>query len=712
MPDETPQAVNPAEVSVANGRLDSWKEIAVYLKRDVTTVRRWEKRQGLPVHRHLHERRDSVYAYAEEIDRWWESRRKQLTDTTAPNGETRDSGEGGIASDRAAVTPPLRARLAWTLAATFFVATLVVASLVAIRDSTSRNGEQAEVRFSMFPPENTSFGSVSLSPDGRQVAFTAVPIPPFSQKKLLWVRRLDTLAAQPLRDTEDASFPFWSPASDALGFFAGGKLWIVQIPGGSSPRAVAEAPNGRGGTWNQEGVIVFAPHPEGALLRVASTGGTASPVTTVTRPQERGHLWPEFLPDGRHFIYLADGAANAAEHHNLFVGALDSPERKVIAARASSNATYGAGGHLFFTRERKLMAQPFDPAKLALTGEAVAIFERVQAQMGFDHKMDFSVSANGVLAQRSMQSPATRLIWRDRGERDAAFVSTPAEYYDPTLSPDGTRVAVAQFDPQPSRRFGFGVVGMRSDMLLVDSQTAEATQFTTDPHGEWGPVWSPDGRRLVFSSNRRGRLELYERSAERNGGEEQLLLAAETATNPVAQSWSRDGKFLVYSAVDPTTHSDLWLLPMAGAPNPEPLLRSEHNERQGQVSPDGRWLAYTSDESGRDEVYVQRLPPGPSTWRISKDGGGDPRWRFDGKELYYVGNDRRFMAVAINPGARFDHGSPVPLFDTGVPPHWYAARNLYDVSRDGRFLFMTPVEDDRSSPFTIVINWKRPTSAR
>jgi Tol biopolymer transport system component len=216
----------------------------------------------------------------------------------------------------------------------------------------------------------------------------------------------------------------------------------------------------------------------------------------------------------------------------------------------------------------------------------------------------------------------------------------------------------------------------------------------------------------VFSSNRRGHLELYERSAERNGGEEQLLLEAVTDTNPVAQSWSRDGTFLVYSAVDPTTRSDLWLLPMTGAPTPEPLLRSTHNERQGQVSPDGRWLAYTSDESGRDEVYVQGLPPGPSRWRISIDGGGDPRWRADGQELYYVGNDRRFMAVAINSGAQFGHGSPVPLFDTGVPPHWYAARNLYDVARDGRFLFMTPVEDDRSSPFTIVINWARPSSAR
>jgi len=460
VPEDSLQSPNHADASVANGRLDSWKEIAVYLKRDVTTVRRWEKREGLPVHRHLHERRDSVYAYTHEVDRWWEDRRNHLTDKAGPNGGTTSEGESAVSSDIVTAAPRDRARLAWTLAATFFVATLVLASLVVVRESQTGEGERAEVRFPLFPPEHTSFGSVSLSPDGRQLAFTAVPISPSGQKTLLWVRRLDTPTAQPLRDTEDASFPFWSPASDALGFFAGGKLWIVQLSGGAA-RAVADAPNGRGGTWNRDGIIVFAPGRDGALFRVSAAGGATTRVTEVEQPNERGHLWPEFLPDGRHFIYLADGIGNVAEHHNIFVGALDRPERKALIPRASSNATYGAGGHLFFTRDRKLMAQPFDLTALDLTGEAVAIADRVQAQLGFDHKMDFSVSANGVLAQRSMQNPASRLIWRDRATRRSAFLSTPAEYYDFALSPDETRVAIAVFDPLPSRRFGFGVVGVR-----------------------------------------------------------------------------------------------------------------------------------------------------------------------------------------------------------------------------------------------------------
>jgi Tol biopolymer transport system component len=240
-------------------------------------------------------------------------------------------------------------------------------------------------------------------------------------------------------------------------------------------------------------------------------------------------------------------------------------------------------------------------------------------------------------------------------------------------------------------------------LWILDRATGTATQFTSDPTAEYSPVWSPDGRSIVYSSNRSGSLELYRRDVTGEQGEETRLVAA--GTDPVAQSWSPDGRFLAYVVFDPQTHLDVWILPMAGDPTPRPFLRSPFSERQPQISPDGRWLAYVSDESGREEVYVQAFPTSGPTSRVSVNGGADPRWRRDGKELFFVAEDRQLNAVSVDAGATFAHGLPVPLFDTVAPAHWYAARNLYDVSRDGSFLFMSPVEDDRSSAFTIVIDW-------
>ncbi len=691
-----------ADASEAGDRLDSWKEIAAYLKRDVTTVRRWEKREDLPVHRHLHERRDSVYAYSTEIDRWWAGRRNHLADNgLRPPALLPGADDGASLSPVDTETRRLpRIGPAWSLAAAFFLTSLVLAAVLVVRNRPGAAGHEAELRFSMLPPEGTSFASVSLSPDGRQLAFTTVPVSIAGGSPLLWIRSLDTLEARALPDTEGATYPFWSPASDALGFFADGHLWIVDLAG-ADPRAVAPAPNGRGGTWNRDGVIVFAPDRLGALFRVSANGGEATAVTTVDQPNERGHVWPEFLPDGNHFLYLAD--SNTPEYHNLFVGALDSQERKVIIPGAATSAAYAASGHVLFARDRQLVAQPFDTGGLTLTGEPVSLVEALHQPAGGDHKMDFSVSSAGVLMYRTRQSPATRLIWRDRTRALSTLISLPAEYTEPLLSPDQTRIAVDLFDPKASRRFGYGVAKVRSDIWIVDASTGAGSQFTADPAADWGPVWSPDGTTIVFSSNRTDRLELYQASAHTDG-RDAVRLASE-GMNPVAQSWSPDGKFVLYTAFDPKSRFDLWLLPMSGDRAPLPLLRSESSEEQGQISPDGRWFAYTSNESGRSEVYVQTFPVPSTKHQISTNGGGDPRWRPDGKELFYVTEDRRFMAVPVKTAGGFTSGPAVSLFETGMPPHWYEARNLYDVSRDGRFLFMTPVEDDRSSPFTVVVNW-------
>jgi len=678
---DAPEVTGRSEDSSGNGRLDSWKEIGAYLKRDVTTVRRWEKREGLPVHRHAHDRRDSVYAYRIEIDRWWQDRRNHVADKIEV--DTPIAGGG-------------RERLAWLLAAACLIG--AVASTTALLVGYVRRGsrDDAELRFSILSPDATSFGAVSLSPDGRLLAFTAATR---DGPARLWVRPLRSLTPQPLPGTEHAAFPFWSPDGASIGFFAQGSLKRVSVSGGT-PRIVCEAPDGRGGAWNAEGVIVFSPSRESGLSRVPASGGSATPITTVARPGERGHLWPEFLPDGNHFLYLAD--SSEVEYHNLFVGALDTNERKRLVSLAS-NVEYSRDGYLVFARDRQLVAQPFDVRRLELTGQPVTLAGEVLQQWTLDHKTDFSVSDNGMLMYRGVRGVETQIVWRDRAEGQSVLVARPAEYYEPTLSPDGKRVAVDVFDPRPSPQFGKNFARVTSDIWILDAASGAGSRFTFEPGIEFDPVWSPDGRRIVFSSNRSGTVDLYQKNADGSGRDELLLESPEAKH---ADAWSPDGRFLVYGTFTKKTLEDIWLLPMVGDRTPVPLLQTEASEEQPQVSPDGRWVAYTSNESGKPEVYVQGFPTAAGKWQVSIGGGGDARWRSDGRELFYIAQDRRLMAVATKSGVSFEHGVPAPMFDTGMTPYWGEARNHYDVSRDGkRFLFMAPVTDDRSSPYTVVVNW-------
>ena len=684
MSDDVPAVAHRPAGSVGNGRLDSWKEIGAYLKRDVTTVRRWEKREGLPVHRHPHDRRDSVYAYTTEIDRWWHDRRNHVENKIAADPVAAASGTGRTI------------RVAWCVAAVCLLAALASTAMLVVVSHRTRSRDTDALRFSILPPEGASFGTVSLSPDGHTLAFTAKSEdgPP-----RLWLRPLRSLTPQALPGTEDAAFPFWSPDGRSIGFFAQGRLKRIDVSGGS-PQIVSDAPAGRGGTWNDAGVIVFSPSRESGLSRVPASGGTATPITVVERPGERGHLWPEFLPDGNHFLYLAD--SSEPDFHNLFVGALDTRERKRLFGLAS-NASYSRDGYLLFARDRQLMAQPFDARRLEATGEPVMLAGQVLQQWTLDHKADFSVSNNGMLMYRDVRGVETRLVWRDRAEGHSPLVDRTAEYYEPTLSPDQKRFAVDMFDSRPNKRFGLGLGGVTADIWIADASSGAASRFTFDPGIEFDPVWSPDGRRIVFSSNRRGVVDLYQKNADGRGADE-LLLASDDRKD--AQAWSPDGRFLLYGTFTKKTREDVWLLPMIGDRTPVPLLQTEASEEQPQISPDGRWLAYTSDESGQPEVYVQSFPAPSGKWQVSTGGGGDARWRPDGRELFYIAEDRRLMAVPTKSGAAFEHGSPVPLFDTGMTPFWGEARNHYDVSRDGkRFLLMTPVADERSAPFTIVVNW-------
>ncbi len=581
-----------------------------------------------------------------------------------------------------------RERIAWSLAGVSLAAALVLA-VVHFRRAAI---ETRPTRFFVFPPEQTTLAGgpaapqATVSPDGHYLAFGAVT----SDKKThLWVRSLDSLAPQKLPGTEGASSPFWSPDSRFIGFFAQGKLKKIDVPGGP-PVTLCDAPAGNGGAWNRDGVIVFAPNREGGLARVSAAGGIPTSATTLDRRRkETAHVWPQFLPDGSHFLYLV--LSGQRESRGIYVDSLGSEGAKHVL-KTEVRAAYAPPGYLLFVRQGTLMAQRFDPNRLRLTGEPVRVAEEV-AYNPSNGRTTFSVSENGVLAYRSGGAgglPTTELVWFDRGGKRIESAAGPALYLRPALSPDGKRVAVERLD----NRTGI------DDIWLVDLARSTLSRFTFGSFNQRSPVWSPDGGRIVFASDRDGTSNLYQKTSS-GAGSEELLFRSDTAKH--STDWSPDGRFIAYENQDPKTGLDLWLLPLFGDRKPISFLRTEFDEGQGQFSPDGRWMAYTSDESGRREVYVQPFPASSGKWQISTAGGAYPRWRRDGKELFYIAADQRLMAVAVHADSAVQAGQPQALFEprfSGIPviPH--------SVSADGqRFLINTPVEEFNSAPLTVVLNW-------
>ncbi|HYM13018.1 MAG TPA: protein kinase [Bryobacterales bacterium] len=581
---------------------------------------------------------------------------------------------------------PARA-LAWMIAATLFAAIALVLGLVHFRETPP---EQQVVRLPLLPPEKTSFGEVDVSPDGRRVAFTARDA---SGSIHLWVRPLDAPAAQMLGGTEGASFPFWSPDSRWIGFFADGKLKKAEVSG-APPQTIANAPVGRGGAWNRDGVILFAPNVYSPLAQVPATGGEPKPVTGLdTSHEETSHRWPQFLPDGRRFLYFI---LAGPEHQGIYAGSLDSKEKTLLLASQYS-AAYGMG-HLLFVRERALLAQRFDAGKLQLAGESLPVAEPVGTTL---FRTRASLSETGVLVYYGAGTAGVRLQWFDRGGKALEAVGPPGGYLSVDLSPDGRRLAADRNDTQPGNR----------DIWLFDLARGASTRFTFRPAFNDSPAWSPDGRRIAFRSNREGAFNLYQKDAS-GAGEEELLL--KTPSNKVPTGWSPDGRWLLYNEQDPKTRMDLWLLRLDGrqpARQPQPWLRTEFDERFGQFSPDGQWVAYDSNESGRHEVYVRPFAAGGAAGagqsQVSTGGGEQPRWRGDGKELFYLGPDRQLMAVEVKTtGGRFEAGLPRALFPTRAAIIPGLFHTVYAVRADGqRFLILSEGEDVPSQPATVVLNW-------
>jgi eukaryotic-like serine/threonine-protein kinase len=633
-----------------------------------------------------------------------------------PKMRLRDIGDARIAIDEylakpdapaaAIATPAVSAgsrRIPMWLVASAAVLALALAALAAIHFS-EKPAPQAVVRFQLASPEKPTFGNgLALSPDGKRVVYSHAGADGVAK---LWVRSLDSLAAQPLTGTDEAGFPFWSPDSRYIGYFARGQVKKIEASGGP-PQTLCDYSNTAiGGSWNGDGVILFGTNASG-LFRVPQAGGAASPVTILEGELFHGRPW--FLPDGKRFFYFVN--AKLTEKSGIYLAALGSSGRKfVVAAKQGAmyvDARTSAGkGHLLFLREGTLMALPLDPRSLDPAGDAFPVAE----QVGFSISSPFfSVSANGVLAYRNGGATGhSQLAWFDRDGKPLGTVGPAGAYNDLSLSPDGKWVAVSRGDAA-------GGPGATRDIWLIDAVHGVPTRFTFDPAAEVNAIWSPDSSRVVFASARTGIFNLYQRAAGGVGGEEPLL-KSDLEARPY--DWSDDGKFLVFSVVDNKTRSDLWVLPDpagSGERKPRPFLASPFNETEGQFSPASagstRWLAYVSDESGKDEVYVQPFAETPiasaAKFQISSDGGYQPRWRRDGKELFYLYRGR-IMAVEIKTTPRFEHGIPKPLFESRILGSIPALRTLYRyaVSGDGkRFLVDGQEEESVSSPITVVLNW-------
>ena len=550
---------------------------------------------------------------------------------------------------------------------------------------------------SILPPEKSSFEHIAVSPDGRHLAFTAAT----GGKVQLWVRQFDSSEARELAGTQGATFPFWSPDSRFIGFFADGQLKKIEVTGGPVQK-LCEAGVPYGGAWSNAGVILFRRLLAG-LVRISATGGEVTQATIVDRSrQEIEHHYPTFLPDGRHFLYYIQSGQK--ETRGVYLGSLDGPLKRRLLddvtpiryMAAVPGDTAGGDGWLVFERDDALLARPFDARRLEFTGEAFSLSDKIGDDAIYPTYYTFSVSDNGTLVfDPSLKRQRRQFRWVNRLGQPINPLVAPAGFGQPWLSPDEKRFIADRPDPQTDT----------NDLWLCDVSGGNPHRFTFDPENDLYPVWSPEGSRIVWASTRDGgSYNLYQKAASR-AGEETLLWKSDY--NKIPTDWSRDGRFIIYYQTDPKTKRDIWVLPAPGSGEPPfPVVQTEANETAGTLSPDGRWLAYASDETGRFEVYVRSFPDGGGKRQVSTGGGSAPRWRRDGRELFYYAGDGKLMVAPVISGESFDTGAASPLFEFRAGTILFTFLPPYAVTADGqRFLINTVVETEPNAPLTVVTNW-------
>jgi serine/threonine protein kinase len=587
------------------------------------------------------------------------------------------SSPGAIAPDaqHPRATTTMRERLAWTVAAVLAIAT---ASLVIFPRRPSEP-VRSSVRFQLAPPENVSIEASNqvpfeLSPDGRRVALLGVDR---TGTRSIWVRSLDSLTWQRLNGTEGALDPFWSPDSREIGFFTKGKVLRVLATGGDV-QTICSGLDALGGTWSRDGVVLF--RDQSGLYRVSAGGGSPVPVTT-NLSDGRVALWPHFLPDGRQFVVLVIGGNDGG----VFLGSLDSPSLTKVKPIGMNDLTvlgFTEPDYLLFVQDRILMAQRLDVTNRTLVGDVIRVAEGIDMNAP---SSAFSVSPNGALAYWAGSRETSELRWVDRQGKPLGGTGVRGVFSNFSITADTGRVAIDRFDTNPF------------SIWSVDVARGGATTQVTSDFFSASPVWSPDGTQIIYGGARDGPPNLWLTRLDRSSPVERLT-RSEIVEFPL--DWTRDGKFAVYFRQDPKTGSDLWVLPMTGDRTPHPIVNTPFKEADGRVSPDGRWMGYLSNESGRNEVYVTRFPTGGERWKVSTNGGERPTWRRDGRELFYR-EGSRLMAVPVSAGPEFVAGTPASLFE-GLRTDGPLS---YDAASDGRFLVSRLVER-AAAPLTIVTDWR------
>jgi len=612
------------------------------------------------------------------------------------NRRLQTAGDARIEIDEAAHEPQLDAdilqsvqsgkRLAWATLA--LAGLIVVSAAVWMRRALSAVPDASistEARLELSTPPTTEPVSLAISPDGQKIVYVAG-----SESQSLWVRPLDSVVAQPLAGTDGATYPFWSPDNQSIGFFAQGKLKRINIVSGFV-ETLASAVAGRGGAWGPDGTIIFSASPSSPILSLPTSGGDPVPITQLELLHHGSHRYPHFLPDGRHFLYYAQGNSEG-----VYIGDLDSPERRfwLDASDSFGGSGWFSSGKVLFLRRGTLFAQDVDLARLALLGVPFVV---AAPPPGGLQIRAVSASTNGRIAYRIAPAGggARQLSWLDRSGKEIGRVRGLDYGIQPELSRDGRFVAMRT-----------NLSGNTDITLLEIGGTT--IRFTFDPKIDLRSVWSPDGRHIAFGSNRNGVYSIYWKLAKGAPASEQLLL--ETGRPAFPLDWSLDGRFMLFNQEEKLGNNDLWVLPLDGDREPFPIVQTNDDESWAQFSPDGKWVAYMSNESGQYEIYVQpvfdRMVGGKR--QVSVNGGSFVQWGREQKELFYIAPDNRLMAVSIHLASdplSVQSDAPVALFATRLGGAWQAPPGREYVFRDGRFLMNTAL-DEPVSPISIILDWK------
>ena len=587
--------------------------------------------------------------------------------------------QAGVAPARAAADKNA-IRLAWLLVA------MLALALLAGGITWWSTAQSARLAMYFSSPLPLIANDVALAADGRTVAVVAYSEQ--ASKYVIWKYEVGSRDATVIPGTEDAAHPFWSPDGKSIGFFADGKLKRVDVSSGMSPQVLCDAPNGRGGTWNRDGVIIFTPDAFKGLHRISAAGGTPVEITNLDPARaETSHRWPAFLPDQRHFLFLGANFSGEFDKNAIFVGCLDSSEKHLVVP-ASSNAAYAEPGYLFYIRNNALVAQRFDLRTFAVTGEPHTISDKVQYTPTTDLAV-FTAGGKGTLVLQTGAGIGTsQLLWFNRNGKQLGSAGPLGLIGNGALSPDGRRVVFDQMERD----------GSHWDVWTHDLDSDANTRLTFGPGLNQLPVWSPDGKQVLYAAIRKGSWGLRIKNADGSGSERPVGDVTTTIMGP--WDWSRSGNVLFWK------NGELWYLPSSDA-QAMPLIRENWIMRNAQLSPDGKWMAYSSNESGNWEIYVTSFPRVDNKWQISRGGGKEPRWRRDGKELFFLSAEGKMIAVPIKATANFEAGSPQTLFQTHIRQSISALdRVSYDVSADGqKFLIDTKVDEPNALPLSIILNW-------